>query len=142
MLWKTDMLRGDKGLKTFCSTLKMTAVKLEQTPRSLENVPLLSELAGFASVYEESDRSTAASIAVVSALSATVDAVGTESEYADDEFGDEQVSESVPDVTTDAADNVAVTEPAEVTATGKPSKVTAAGAEAAVIAAVKTKLVL
>ncbi|KAE9271695.1 hypothetical protein PR003_g30435 [Phytophthora rubi] len=136
MLWKTDMLRDDKGLKTFCSTLKMTAVKLEQTPRSLENVPLLSELAG------ESDRSTAASIAVVSALSATVDAVGTESEYADDEFGDEQVSESVPDVTTDAADDVAVTEPAEVTATGKPSKVTAAGAEAAVIAAVKTKLVL
>ncbi|KAE8895958.1 hypothetical protein PF003_g20225 [Phytophthora fragariae] len=47
LLWKTDMLRGDEGLKTFCSALEMTAVKLEQTPRSLENVPLLSELAGY-----------------------------------------------------------------------------------------------
>ncbi|EGZ11143.1 hypothetical protein PHYSODRAFT_520653 [Phytophthora sojae] len=48
LLWKTDMLRGDEGLKTFCATLETIAVKLEQTPRSFENVPLLSELAGYA----------------------------------------------------------------------------------------------
>ncbi|KAE9131978.1 hypothetical protein PF010_g3336, partial [Phytophthora fragariae] len=72
----------------------------------------------------------AASIAVVSALSETVDAVEAESEYADDEFGDEQVTESVPEVTTDAAEEVAATEPAEVAATGEPSEVAAAVAEA------------
>ncbi|KAG3110347.1 hypothetical protein PI125_g10077 [Phytophthora idaei] len=46
MLWKADMLHGENGLQTFCAVLKLTATKLEQTPRCFENIPLLSELTG------------------------------------------------------------------------------------------------
>ncbi|KAL4150964.1 hypothetical protein PRNP1_010350 [Phytophthora ramorum] len=48
LLWKTDMLQNERGLEVFCSTLEIIAGKLDQTPRNFENVPLLSELAGFA----------------------------------------------------------------------------------------------
>ncbi|KAG3000849.1 hypothetical protein PC118_g116 [Phytophthora cactorum] len=47
MLWKADMLHGENGLQTFCAVLKLTATKLEQTPRCFENIPLLSELTGY-----------------------------------------------------------------------------------------------
>nr|KAE8935407.1 hypothetical protein PF009_g14649 [Phytophthora fragariae] len=48
ILWKTDMNQDERGLKTFCSVLELTASRLEQTPRRFESVPLLSELAGYA----------------------------------------------------------------------------------------------
>ncbi|KAJ8566462.1 hypothetical protein ON010_g6662 [Phytophthora cinnamomi] len=49
---------------------------------------------------------------------------------ADEEFGDEQVTESVPEVTVDVAEEVLATEPAEVAATAEPSEVAAAVAQA------------
>ncbi|KAG4248285.1 hypothetical protein PC116_g3972 [Phytophthora cactorum] len=41
------MFHDEKGLQTFCSTLKRFSETLEQTPRRYECVPLLSELAGY-----------------------------------------------------------------------------------------------
>ncbi|KAI9981767.1 hypothetical protein PInf_009537 [Phytophthora infestans] len=56
LLWKTDMLSGNEGLDTFCATLASITDKLEQTRRNFENVPLLSELAGFALQYSNNAR--------------------------------------------------------------------------------------
>ncbi|KAL3660766.1 hypothetical protein V7S43_014169 [Phytophthora oleae] len=50
-LWKCDMHRTTEGLDTFWATLEGIAKKLEHTPRDFENVPLFSELAGFALQY-------------------------------------------------------------------------------------------
>eukprot|EP00644_Phytophthora_capsici_P009382 jgi/Phyca11/543907/estExt2_Genewise1Plus.C_PHYCAscaffold_130295 len=58
LLWKSDMHRGTEGLGTFCATLDGIAKKLEHTPRDFENVPLLSELAGFALQYSSDARAT------------------------------------------------------------------------------------
>jgi len=49
LLWKTDLFQGESGRATFCWTLQRAAETLEQTPRRLEDVPLLSELAGYVS---------------------------------------------------------------------------------------------
>ncbi|KAF1783823.1 hypothetical protein GQ600_27833 [Phytophthora cactorum] len=51
-----DMLNGGEGLDTFCATLENISGKLEQTPRNFENVPLFSELAGFALQYSNDAR--------------------------------------------------------------------------------------
>ncbi|KAG3026700.1 hypothetical protein PC121_g3879 [Phytophthora cactorum] len=56
LLWKMDMLNGGEGLDTFCATLENISGKLEQTPRNFENVPLFSELAGFALQYSNDAR--------------------------------------------------------------------------------------
>ncbi|KAG1697926.1 hypothetical protein DVH05_015410 [Phytophthora capsici] len=58
LLWKSDMHRGTEGLGTFCATLDGIAKTLEHTPRDFENVPLLSELAGFALQYSSDARAT------------------------------------------------------------------------------------
>ncbi|KAJ8552467.1 hypothetical protein ON010_g10079 [Phytophthora cinnamomi] len=109
-----------------------------ETPVAVESVSETPEAAmeeqqePTSSVSEDvaATAATAASVAVVAALSATVDAVEAESEYADEEFGDEQVTESVPEVTVDVAEEVSATEPAEVAATAEPSEVAAAVAQA------------
>ncbi|KAE9356675.1 hypothetical protein PR003_g2183, partial [Phytophthora rubi] len=109
--------------------LHTTSGKVFEAPEATVEEPQESSASASEDVVAAT-AAAAASIAVVSALSETVDAVEAESEYADDEFGDEQVTESVPEVTTDAAEEVAATEPAEVAATGEPSEVAAAVAEA------------
>ncbi|KAE9251643.1 hypothetical protein PF002_g4189, partial [Phytophthora fragariae] len=109
--------------------LHTTSGKMFEAPEATVEEPQESSASASEDVVAAT-AAAAASIAVVSALSETVDAVEAESEYADDEFGDEQVTESVPEVTTDAAEEVAATEPAEVAATGEPSEVAAAVAEA------------
>ncbi|KAE9050695.1 hypothetical protein PR001_g2149, partial [Phytophthora rubi] len=96
--------------------LHTTSGKVFEAPEATVEEPQESSASASEDVVAAT-AAAAASIAVVSALSATVDAVEAESEYADDEFGDEQVTESVPEVTTDAAEEVAATEPAEVAAT-------------------------
>ncbi|GMF80302.1 unnamed protein product [Phytophthora fragariaefolia] len=70
------------------------------------------------------------------ALAETVDAVEAESKYPDETFGDEQVTESAPELAVDAAEQVVPAETAEVVATDEPSEVgatvesdTSAGAE-------------
>lgn len=47
-LWKTDIANND-GLAIFCEALNRAARRLDRTPRSFEDVPLLSELAAFVS---------------------------------------------------------------------------------------------
>ncbi|KAK1946349.1 hypothetical protein P3T76_001902 [Phytophthora citrophthora] len=57
-LWKSDMHRTTEGLATFCATLEVIVQKLKHTPCDFENVPLLSELAGFALQYSADARAT------------------------------------------------------------------------------------
>jgi hypothetical protein len=55
-LWKSD-IRDESGLAVLCAAIGQVTRKLTLTPRNYEDVPLLSELAGFVSQLSASTKS-------------------------------------------------------------------------------------